>query len=685
MSFEEFLQNSWGIDPSQIDSLDPELLRMVMGQYEQVAASQGFDPNEVNGGNGTGSNIGGYDPISPDSNESTDPFANFDFGSPSVDENPLNGEPPNVPPSGSPNEPTSEPSSGPPADNQSGNNYPSIGQRPGAGYRPSQPFYDIRTANPQQMGEQDRLGAWSWLHGMTQGLQDDQDYYRSQEDFYNDALMGPNGYGGILNGRVGYDSEQAGNILQQGQIQASLPTDGELDDLALRDYDYASIPGDPWSTRDAYGGFMDQLWQIGADADSNQRGVAQAYGTNLDNTIDPTALSVDPNYGANRAGVIDAYGQFLQDSGAYGGNARVDPVYAGEQVANADEYAETLGSFDPNRFGLSGEFQDRYDFGPEDEQRMVNQASRDAGAQYRATADRVIRSASNTSNATPLAIAAALQNLDYESSRAGADAATDARIRAKQLGLSTTANRENMRLGSEQRIADQLGRASGQIAEFRRGTMADIEDRRQAGEQFVAGRAGALGQDLYNQYGDLVRDNENRRLDSNRDIANRRFEAADRGGRAVMDTESQLGNRNVSLGQYNVNTMGGATERAENTAAQRARDLAQMRMSGSANRINARYQTGMGAADRMRSGYQTVYGAQRQDQQEGRGFLAGRSQDLANTGRAITQQRIGSAGTGFGAANAGTSAVINGRQPALWERLLNAGVGAAAGAIAGGG
>lgn len=135
-------------------------------------------------------------------------------------------------------------------------------------------------------------------------------------------------------------------------------------------------------------------------------------------------------------------------------------------------------AIDPSKLGLSGAFQQGYQFGPGDMQNIVDQAGRTVGVRTQSEQDQLERAAAAQGQTSPLALAAAESRIKYGGDIGAADAMTAARIQAKQLGLQTTLGQEQMRLGSEQDIS---GRQIGAI-----GNLASLT---QSGEAQAAARA----------------------------------------------------------------------------------------------------------------------------------------------------------------------------------------------------
>lgn len=117
-------------------------------------------------------------------------------------------------------------------------------------------------------------------------------------------------------------------------------------------------------------------------------------------------------------------------------------------------------AINPSKLGLSQEYQTRFNFGPQDEQDMINQAGRTVGLAGTAAKEDLIRRAMAEGNTNALGLSAAQNRVQRTSDVGKADAMLNAKIAAKQLGLDVTGRKEATRLGAEQDISNrQIGAA----------------------------------------------------------------------------------------------------------------------------------------------------------------------------------------------------------------------------------
>jgi hypothetical protein len=117
-------------------------------------------------------------------------------------------------------------------------------------------------------------------------------------------------------------------------------------------------------------------------------------------------------------------------------------------------------AIDPSQLGLSSEYQNNYNFGPDQQQAMIEDAARTVGQGTAATTDQLQRQANASGANSPLAMAAALDRQRQTGAVASADAMTKAKIQAAQLGLTTEQQKEQTRLATAQDIATRETQAA---------------------------------------------------------------------------------------------------------------------------------------------------------------------------------------------------------------------------------
>lgn len=504
---------------------------------------------------------------------------------------------------------------------------PTASNRRGTGYQPGQTFYDYSASDdPYSLAMQDRMSSKAMQDTLDQGIRDTQNWYQENEgDLYNRLVSGPGGYSNIWAGQGGYSPEASQNILQTGLTQSSLATPQELDDLSLRGYEHAQIAGTPWQARDEVfgaGGRSDWLTDQQNQGSARQREAATGLESGLGNAIHPGVLRVAEDYLPKLEEIISS------------GDAR----YAGLN--------------DPGKLGLSQEFLDQYQFGDRDSQDIVDAAGRGSMLATQAQNEALERAAAAQGNTAPLALASANSRNRLQGDIAANESMTDARILAKQLGLDTSANREQLRLAAERDMANRAFEATGITT----------------GQQLAA-----------------KRDYETQRSSAERDISDRLLRAASESGQARLGTEKGIADAEQSLGRYQTDMFADLTLDAEREAARRAAELAANRQNSQGAKLSTRFSQGMSAADALSGRYGTVYGQQKAEEAEGRGAmgqLGARQQEGALTSQ---QQRLQNA-TGLGSlTQQGTKTAIEAKQlPSIWDKLIGAGMGAASTAFAGG-
>jgi hypothetical protein len=156
------------------------------------------------------------------------------------------------------------------------------------------------------------------------------------------------------------------------------------------------------------------------------------------------------------------------------------------------------GAIDPSQLGLSGEYQQNYNFTPQDQQDIIEAAGRNVGQATGAITDELQRQANAAGTNSPLALAAAINRQRQTGDVAAADAMTNARIQATQLGLQTEQQKEATRLGAQQYLTGaqmQAANLGGQAAIGAENTIAENQANLAAqGDVQAAQRAQALAQ-----------------------------------------------------------------------------------------------------------------------------------------------------------------------------------------------
>lgn len=215
-----------------------------------------------------------------------------------------------------------------------------------------------------------------------------------------------------------------------------------------------------------------------------------------------------------------------------GGNTRAT---VGGWAGNVRPYV------DPTALNISNEYSQNYNVSPLDMQRIREQAGRTVRSQEQADEDRLMMAANAQGNTSPMALATMRDRLRQTSGINAANAMSDAEIKAKQLQLNTSQNRENTRLGAAQNYANL-----GVGAENTLGSAA------LSNEQNLG--AAQLGAEQY--------------------LGNQRQQTEQYLGNSRIANQQELGAANVSNAQFGAATNLGAFQTADQQAAARAAGMA---------------------------------------------------------------------------------------------------------------
>lgn len=386
----------------------------------------------------------------------------------------------------------------------------------------------------------------------------------------------------------------------------------------------------------------------------DERQAIQGNTTNRSRYFNPNRENDLFNEGAQRQrGATDSYSDSLNN--AFDPNA-LRPVsgFADALAGGVNDYRSSMDSaLDPNALTVSDEFLKGYQYTPEQQQNAVTAAANVVGTRDKAAIGELERR-SRAAGTNPLGVAAQRERMERESSANAADAATAARVGVNAEAARRMQVGEGMRIGAGQQFAGMKMDAAGNVldAGYRAGTTA-----------------------------------ENTRLGSERDIADRRMQAADRTGQARIAQEADLGQRRLAL-QQNQTTVGNAAERdADDTETGRARMLAENRLGNDRYVQEQRYGRGVGASDRLSDRYRYATDAKRSDAQEGRGYYR-EAANQANSNYNSTADRRASiygtqAGAGQGATRTQAQIEEADKNRPKWYDKLIGGLSGAAGAYYG--
>lgn len=307
------------------------------------------------------------------------------------------------------------------------------------------------------------------------------------------------------------------------------------------------------------------------------------------------------------------------------------------------------GAYDPAAMKADPNALNRIRMTPQEEQDIVTKAGISGGMKYRAGADDIDRR-SRAAGIDPVGAAAVRGRYMRNAAADAADAMTGARVAASNARSGREATAEGMRMGGEKSAAD-IGT----------GVELSLADRRQR----------ALDQQ------------EGMRLDSERDISNRRAGIAESVGRTRLGAEQGINDQQRQQSQYNTNVGTQIATGIEQDAADRAKYIAANRQQTSRANQGQRFDQGMARNQALSQRYTTVAGARRQDSAEGRDWI----QKQAGVANQNAQNEYNRQGDIYGQQIAGTQGTTRAQlakdqQPKWWEKMIGAGV-SAAGAFAG--
>jgi hypothetical protein len=247
--------------------------------------------------------------------------------------------------------------------------------------------------------------------------------------------------------RYPYTTAEPENAFAQNRIAVADYTNQSLDDLTAsanrNNADYTQFKDQAYSGQGGYGGVL------AGTAGYSEQELADMYQRDLINS----GMATDAQLGQ------------------YGYTGAEKSAISGTPMAGYNEFKSGLPSvtnavsgmggmydsaIDPAALGLSAEYLRDYNVSPLDMQNIRDSAGRTVGLNAQSEIDRIQRGASAQGSTSPLALASAMTRRAYTGDINAATAMTDADIKARQLGLTVTANREAMRLGSEEDISNRL-------------------------------------------------------------------------------------------------------------------------------------------------------------------------------------------------------------------------------------
>jgi hypothetical protein len=360
-------------------------------------------------------------------------------------------------------------------------------------------------------------------------------------------------------------------------LTGGMATPQQLTRQYLTPQEQQGIAGSPFAARDISVGQLDQLRNMQTQGETRQREAVGGLERDLRGAVNPDLRRVSEGYYPEMQRLISNAGR--------GYEGIIDPNFLG---VRPEYYQATGGSLrnlsqgygaavDPRYLSLSGEFQERYDWTPQDSQAMVDLAGREVGQRAQAREDALMRSSAAAGNTDPLALEAARNRNKIYGDIASQAAMTDARSRAGEQQRATTMGRESMRLGSEQDISNRAMRGFENLAASELNQANVGEQMRLGAERDISNRA--LGAwDLQTQRAiENWRDYENMRRGAETGLSDRLAGIGSEIGQTRLGTERGIGQQQQQLGQYRTGMLADLTRYGESEGARRAYDLARNR------------------------------------------------------------------------------------------------------------
>lgn len=464
------------------------------------------------------------------------------------------------------------------------------------------PFLDPSGNRIDEKIANDRIMAYAGGGMLQQNLQNWTNYNQGELGNWQDMMA--SAYDPSNPANMGYTDEEMSSIMNDPYLRSLQLSPEEQQANFLTEGEQQGWMGNP---REA----LSQLAQ-----DESGMDVAQQDRTRF---VNQALNSQDQNvrYGLDQANT--GLGNALN---SYGGNTR---AVMGGWAGNVRPYV------DPTALNISNEYSRNYNVTPLDMQRIREQAGRTVATREQADEDALMRAANAQGNTTPMALATMRDRMRQTGEINAANAMSDAEIKAKELQLNTTQNRENTRLGAAQNYANL-----GVGAENTLGSSA------LSNEQGL-GQA-QIGAEQY--------------------LGNLRQQAEQYLGNSRIANQQQLGAANVANAQFGAATNLGAFQTADQQGAARAAGMAQNRQA--TNQANQAQTFGRG---------QYIYGNENQNNtnfannrlsglQNYRTYLGGQANQANQNVTIGNQQQAGVFGTMTGAANkASENAVVNYGKP----------------------
>lgn len=449
--------------------------------------------------------------------------------------------------------------------------------------------------------------------------------YGSGYNATNDALA-------RLGASPGYTPEEQQNIIRQQQLE-SLQNGTDYNSNYLSPEEYAGIYGNPNAALQAYD--PGALSSLGNTSDANTRAAVGQTAGNLRANTAQTAAGLKAAVDPSKLGLSGDYTQ---------GVSNVLNKTAGD----------IHGAIDPSKLGISGDYSKALNFGDKDVQDIEAAAGTSEGQRFANEEQQLRQKAIEQGNTSPAAQAALMERLNAQEGSAAGDAMTDARIKAKQAQMGAAQSKEATRLGSE---------------------------------QYISGQNVNAGQYLGNLAANEVGQQEQMRLGTEQDLANRGQQNAALTGQMGQQTEEytgaqNLGNENsvaardIGIEQGNQATGQKLLGAADQASSDRSGALAQNRQNTNLSNQGNQFNRGLQVQTQIGAGNQTAANARRADTGA---YIQGEQhqQDQAQQGATTARgQQAGAAGQEGQLANADTQTALSASQkPGLFGKIAGAALG----------
>lgn len=506
---------------------------------------------------------------------------------------------------------------------------------------PQSYFPDLTTEDPNRMTVQDRTSAYD------RGNRIDADYAGElqRRRGFEDRYRGPmdNAYSD-LNQTPGYSPEETAAITRQDELSRLPATQEQINSWQFTPEEQAGIAGNPNQRRGYFnpaqteGIANETAGNVNRELDQWGQNGRGAYSTMSDNTRN----AITGSHLAPSQGYMDQ-----QDTAINSGEGNVR--------RSIGSYGSSINSYmaDP-----------QMSFSPQDEANMVQSASTSIGNSTRAARDRVGREAAASGNQSALALASGLNDLQTQGDINAEDAALNAKVSARQLGMNSAQHRAQMGIAAAGDLAGLETSNEQMMARNRLGAAGEREGYRSDSERARMNATLANEQSLGDAYMGLERD-----------LGTQRANYA-----------LQTGDRRQDANQFNQATGTQIERDADNAASDRASYLAgnrqQTAMAGQGQYFNQGFAANQAASQRATG----VADAGRQGRGEYRGWAADQTNNAAQQGAQARTGRTQAYGTQGQLAEGATQtqASLRTNNPSF-GRTLTQNIGASLGRFIGGG